>query len=85
MRTLHTPHELAFASFGRQLRRLRQEEGLSRRRLARRAGVSRKAIQMYEDGVQTSGLEAAERISLALGHTLPYLLGDDRGSRRSIR
>ncbi len=51
---------------GQTLRRVREETGISRGELAEVAGVSRKAIQMYEEGMSTE-VEAAIALEEYLG------------------
>ena len=51
---------------GQTLKRVREETGISRGELAEVAGVSRKAIQMYEEGMSTE-VEAAISLEEYLG------------------
>lgn len=51
---------------GERLRRLRVEKGVSIGQLARIAGVSRRAVRMYERGERTT-IEVAEKIAEFLG------------------
>ncbi|MCD6574040.1 MAG: transcriptional regulator [Thermoplasmata archaeon] len=51
---------------GEQLRQMRMEQGISIGQLARVAGVSRRAIRMYEDGERAT-IEVAEKMAEFLG------------------
>jgi putative transcriptional regulator len=54
---------------GRRLRQLREERALSLGALAEAVGVSRRAIQMYEEGMRAT-IEAALRLEEFLGEAL---------------
>ena len=54
-------------SFGEQLRKRREELGISRAELADRLGVSRSAIGNYETGVSAPKEEVLLRLFDALG------------------
>lgn len=55
---------------GDVLRAVRQEHGLSQRRLAVRAGTSQDAISRIERGVEAPTLERFEQLLLAMGQRL---------------
>jgi putative transcriptional regulator len=57
---------LYFRINGRYLRRLREERGLSLGDLAKRIGVSRKAVYDYENGTMGATLETVARLEEAL-------------------
>jgi transcriptional regulator with XRE-family HTH domain len=70
--------------FGKQLQRLRKEQGLSQPDLGKKVGTSATMISRYENGVMPS-IEVAFKVARALGVTLdalvsasemPDLLGD---------
>ena len=54
-------------SFGRHLRTLRQEAGVSRAALARRAGVSVSTLRHWENGRGFPSMAAFLRLAEALG------------------
>ena len=62
---LHSPSELAQA-IGAQARALRKRQGLSQNELAKRAGLSRRTIQRFED-TGTLTLEGLIKVAFALG------------------
>jgi transcriptional regulator with XRE-family HTH domain len=72
---------LEYSSFGGRVKQLREEQGISIRRLAKRAGISKSSLSKIEAGDQVAGLEASERIAAGLGLTLWQILGgaDARG------
>jgi transcriptional regulator with XRE-family HTH domain len=55
---------------GSALREAREQQGLSQRRLALRAGTSQDAISRIERGVEAPTLERFERLLLAMGQRL---------------
>jgi transcriptional regulator with XRE-family HTH domain len=57
----------ASADLGDVLRAVREEQGLSQRRLAVRAGTSQDAISRIERGVEAPTLERFERLMLSMG------------------
>lgn len=63
------------SSFGRRLRVLREEAGLSARELAERAGVDRATVANAEAGRFATRMDIAERLAGGLGLTLGQLLG----------
>ena len=71
---------------GALLREARARAGLSQAELARRAGVSRSVLSVYESGRREPGSEALARILAAAGYRLdlrPSIrrLDDDRAGR----
>lgn len=58
---------------GQQVRCRREEGGLSRRRLAERAGVGEQTIRRLERGVGNPTIEVLVFVAAALGTTLPEL------------
>jgi transcriptional regulator with XRE-family HTH domain len=54
----------------RELRRLRQEKGISQAVLAEKAGLSRAAIQHIEKGIRNPTLMVTHAIACALGTSL---------------
>lgn len=65
-----TAHEI-----GASLYHHRTKAGMSREMLARKAGVSRSAIEYYEDGHSAPGILAVVKIADALGLTIDDLIG----------
>lgn len=55
------------AVFGKEIRRVRQEAGLSQEELAYRAGIHRTYISQLERGLKAPSLEVVFRICAALG------------------
>jgi transcriptional regulator with XRE-family HTH domain len=55
------------SSFGAQLRKLREKEGITREELAKRAGVSGAAISRIEQGKREPGWETVIKLARALG------------------
>jgi len=59
--------EKVAAEFGRRLRKLREEAGLSQERLAEEAGVHRTYVGHVERGETTPTLYSIVRFAVALG------------------
>lgn len=72
-------------SFGEQLRKRREELGISRAELADRLGVSRSAIGNYETGVSAPKEEVLLRLFDALGVDPNYLYRDAYRANGGIR
>ena len=49
---------------------LRKKQNISQNELARRAGVSSRAIKYWESGERKMSLESAEKIANALGYDI---------------
>ncbi len=64
---------------GSALRKARERQGLSQRRLALRAGTSQDAISRIERGAEAPTLERLAQLLLALGHR-PVLSVEPLGS-----
>jgi len=62
------------AAFGKTVRELREELGLSQEKLAQRAKVSRNFWGSVERGESSLSIDVAERFSRALGVTLSELV-----------
>jgi transcriptional regulator with XRE-family HTH domain len=67
-------------SLGEEIRRLREDAGLSRAALARAAGVDESYIRRIEAGTARPSVETITRISLALGVDLAVRLYPSTGS-----
>ena len=63
------------SGFGEMLGALRRRDGLSQKELARRAGVSRSAIGMYEAGEREPSFETLQTFAGIFGVTADVLLG----------
>ncbi len=61
------------ARFGRRLREIRQERGLSQEELAFKAGVHRTYVSSAERGQRNVGLVNVERLAQALDIEIPEL------------
>ena len=66
-----------------RLRRLRLRAGLTQTQLARKARVSKRAIETTEQGVSVPLLTTAERLARALGVSLRELVGGRKDSEDS--
>lgn len=62
-------------SMGDTIRALRNERNISQERLAKKIGVTRSMIALYESGERLPSLSALIELSRALGVTTDYLLG----------
>ncbi|MBI3800559.1 MAG: helix-turn-helix transcriptional regulator [Deltaproteobacteria bacterium] len=62
------------ASEAQQVRRLRQQAGLTQETLAKRAGIARPNLARVESGRYRPSLETLERIARALGQPLSTLI-----------
>ena len=61
--------------FNERLKDLRKKAGLSQAELAKRIGVSKSSINMYERGEREPGLEILEAIADFFNVDMNYLLG----------
>src|SRR5579884_1514316 len=63
------------------LKRVRLDRGLSQTELARRAGISRQALNAIETGVYQPGVQVAIKLARELGESVESLFGaHDAGS-----
>lgn len=69
----------------KRLREVREQRGLSQSELARRVGVSQRAISSYENGERTPAGDILVRISHVLGVSSAYLLGMTDDPKRDDR
>jgi len=58
---------------GTEIRRIRQEQGISQRRLARLAGVDRASLRRFEEGQSRGNLQLVEAAADALGYELELM------------
>ncbi len=58
---------------GTEIRRIRQEQGISQRRLARLAGVDRASLRRFEEGQSRGNLQLVEAVADALGYELELM------------
>ncbi len=63
--------------FGENLKRIREEKGLTQKELAKLSGVSERMIQRYENGFTNPRLEAGKRIAQALNVSVHDLMTDN--------
>jgi XRE family aerobic/anaerobic benzoate catabolism transcriptional regulator len=82
----HDDDTLAFlAELGRRVRERRDRRGQSRRALAAEAKVSERYLAQLEAGDGNVSIALLRRLAVALGATLPELLGDDAPEQRMVR
>lgn len=62
------------AKFGRHVKKLRLDKGLSQERLAAQAKLSRHYISEIESGKRNPGLDVLVQLARGLGVTLPELV-----------
>jgi len=71
---------------GQQIKRLREEAGLSQQQLASQAGVTRSLINKLEDGVTNNPtLDKLQRIAVALSVSVAYLIGEGHPIPNNLR
>ena len=58
---------------GTEIRRIRQEQAISQRRLARLAGVDRASLRRFEEGQSRGNLQLVEAVADALGYELELM------------
>lgn len=66
------------------LKRLRQQAGLSQSQLAERGGVSRQLVGTVESGRSVPAVDAAIRLAAALGTTVEALFGEARPREAAV-
>ena len=72
-------------TFGERLRQVRERRGMSQQELADRAQVSRQLVYFLESGRREStSVEVAKRIALALGTSVDYLVGTWEETRAAV-
>ena len=67
------PARLGPVPLGKEIRRIRQEQGVSQRRLARLAGVDRASLRRFEEGQSRGNLQLVEAVADALGYELELM------------
>lgn len=65
------------AEFGEQLKKAREEKGITQQTLAEEVYVTRQTISRYENGERYPDIVTLKKISSVLGVSTDYLLGDD--------
>jgi len=73
------------AGLGRRVREARARRGLSRKALSLEARVSERYLAQLEAGEGNASVMLLRRVAVALGATLPELLGEDSPEHRLIR
>jgi DNA-binding XRE family transcriptional regulator len=68
MRTVSMSYEKFCRALGQELRRIREEVGLSRQQLADRTGIARTSIERYEAGFDMPVMTFI-RLCVAMGHS----------------
>jgi DNA-binding XRE family transcriptional regulator len=68
-----TPASTPPVHLGTEIRRIRQEQGVSQRRLARLAGVDRASLRRFEEGQSRGNLQLVEAVADALGYELELM------------
>jgi transcriptional regulator with XRE-family HTH domain len=63
-------------AFGRVLRRLREDRGLSQEQLAFESGLHRTYISLIERGKRSPSLRTIQKIALALGSRLSAVISE---------
>lgn len=63
---MHNSHDAA-AAIGREVRRVRESQGLRQDELALAAGVSTRAVHQIESGKPTTRFDILVRVTAALG------------------
>ena len=65
------------AEFGEQLRKAREEKGITQQTLAENVYVTRQTISRYENGERYPDIVTLKKLSSVLGVSTDFLLGDD--------
>lgn len=65
---------------GGKIAELRKEQGLNQKELAKKIGVSRSALSLYEIDRREPDLETVKKIASLFGVTTDYLLGAEEGN-----
>lgn len=76
---IQNSHEEIRLAFGRRVRALRQERGLSQEALALRCGLDRTYVGGVERGERNISLVNIHRIARGLGLPVPDLFGKESG------
>lgn len=63
--------------FGLQLRRLREDRGMSRSALAKKLGVSKETVYRYENNLQDPALNRIKQLAGIFQTSIDYLVGLD--------
>ena len=61
---------------GENIKRLRQQKGISQNKLARKSGIAQSALSAIESSVKNPSIETVQMIAGALGVTISELLGE---------
>lgn len=69
---------------GETIRKLRNGQNLSQEQLARKIGVNKSTIALYESGARLPSLEKLVELSKSLGVTTDYLLGLNEGKNKYL-
>lgn len=69
---------------GGKIAELRKEQGLNQKELAKKIGVSRSALSLYEIDRREPDLETVKKIASLFGVTTDYLLGAEEGGNTML-
>lgn len=69
---------------GETIRQLREEKGLSQKKLAQRTGVANSTMNLYETNERNPSLSTLIKLSKVLGVSTDYLLGLDSDREETI-
>ena len=72
--------DIRAVDFGKSLKRLREERGLSQEGLGRMCGVTHSTISQYETGMILPKVERLEKLATALRVPVSELLGQERSA-----
>ena len=78
-----TPPEEVLAAFGRAVRKVRLERGLTQEGLAEAAGIHPRYVSDVERGKRNIGMVNVDRMAQALAIDLPMLMTQVEAQRRS--
>lgn len=68
-----------------RIKEIRKAEGLTQQELAERVGVTRRIVGSWESGKTPIHLDDAERVSSALGCSIPELINGGMSPQQSER
>jgi transcriptional regulator with XRE-family HTH domain len=72
-------------AFGRQVRKTREQQGISQEKLAARAGIHRTYVSSIELGKVRLGLDIARKVAAGLGLPLSVLIAEAEGKESRSR
>ena len=66
-------------TIGENIKRLREDAGITQDQLAQRMNVTHSAVSLWESGKRSMNVKTADRLAFILGVTLNDLLKDGEG------